>query len=175
MLKRLFFLTLLGFYAILFSESCGFFSKDSYNKTPNTTDTKGGSATNYTSAMANRVLITARSYIGTPYKYGGTTKAGMDCSGLVTVAFQSVNVKLPRSSADMAKSGREVKLWDVRPGDLLFFITGKENKISHVGIVTKNKGGNDISFIHSADSGVREDNLTMEYYQKSFTKAMRPM
>ncbi|NJN34885.1 MAG: C40 family peptidase, partial [Saprospiraceae bacterium] len=63
----------------------------------------------------------------------------------------------------------------VRPGDLLFFITGKDSKISHVGIVTKNKGGNDISFIHSADSGVREDNLTLDYYQKSFTKATRPM
>ena len=63
---------------------------------------------------------------------------------------------------------------DLRVGDLVFFITGKEDKISHVGIVTEVKSKNDIRFIHAADSGVKEDNLFTKYYQKTFTKAMRP-
>jgi probable lipoprotein NlpC len=120
------------------------------------------------------IITTARNYTGTPYKYGGTTRNGMDCSGLVTVAFNSANLKLPRVSSDMANVGREVKIKDLRPGDLVFFITGKEDKISHVGIVTDIRGKEDIVFIHAADSGVREDNLFTKYYQKTFTKATRP-
>ncbi len=143
--------------------SCGIFNA---KKVENTT--------RYNSQTVGRIVQKARSYAGAPYKYGGTTAAGFDCSGLVSVAFQSVNLTLPRTSSDMATIGREIAQKDIEIGDLVFFITGKDsNRISHVGIVTEVKEGN-IRFIHASDSGVREDNLGSKYYKTTFAKAVRP-
>ena len=157
-------------FVCILVDGCGLFKP---RNSENTYPTVNKNA-NYDNRAVRDIITTARNYTGTPYKYGGTTRNGMDCSGLVTVAFNSANFKLPRVSADMANVGREVKIKDLRPGDLVFFITGKEDKISHVGIVTDIRGKEDIVFIHAADSGVREDNLFTKYYQKTFTKATRP-
>ena len=157
-------------FVCILVDGCGLFKpRDSENTYP--TVNKNAK---YDNRAVSDIITTARNYTGTPYKYGGTTRNGMDCSGLVTVAFNSANLKLPRVSADMANVGREVKIKDLRAGDLVFFITGKEDKISHVGIVTDIRGKEDIVFIHAADSGVKEDNLFTKYYQKTFVKATRP-
>ena len=153
----------------ILSTSCGLFKT---RTTDNNSANKGGGK--FDNRAIHDIISTARDYTGTPYKFGGITRNGMDCSGLVTVAFNSVNLKLPRVSADMATVGKEIKMKDVRPGDLLFFITGKEDKISHVGIVTEVRGKDNVLFIHAADAGVKEDNLYQKYYQKTFTKATRP-
>lgn len=152
---------------LFFLESCALFK-------PRTEQEVNSKGVNFNNKTVREIITTAKDYKGTPYKYGGTTRSGMDCSGLVTVAFNAVNLKLPRSSVDMAKVGKEVSMRNLRPGDLVFFTTGKEDKISHVGIVTEVKALNNILFIHAADSGVKEDNLFAPYYQKTFTKAMRP-
>ena len=157
-------------FVCILVDGCGLFKP---RNSENTYPTVNKNA-NYDNRAVRNIITTARNYTGTPYKYGGTTRNGMDCSGLVTVAFNSANFKLPRVSADMANVGREVKIKDLRPGDLVFFITGKEDKISHVGIVTDVRGKEDIVFIHAADSGVKEDNLFTKYYQKTFVKATRP-
>lgn len=121
------------------------------------------------------IIESAQSKIGTPYKFGGTTSAGYDCSGLVYTSFEEAGLKLPRTSNEQATVGREVAFEKVRPGDLVFFATKKgESKITHSGIVTDVRAKEVVIFIHAANSGVREDNIYSKYYREAFVKAMRP-
>ena len=157
--------------ALPFGNGCGLFKKTTEIE-PKTTDSYSKA---YTPQVIHKVVQSARLFIGTPYLYGGTTSRGIDCSGLITLAFNSAGLKLPRASYDIATIGKEVKVKDVRKGDLLFFVTGTEkNKISHVGIVVDHKSPTILTFVHAPNSGVREDNLFTPYYQKTFAKAMRP-
>lgn len=121
------------------------------------------------------VIQAARTYTGTPYKWGGTTRSGMDCSGLTTNAFKSVNINLPRQAEEQATVGAKVKKKDIQSGDLLFFATGKKKReITHVGIVTDVKDDDHIKFIHASTSlGVVETNLYSDYYIKRFRVARR--
>ena len=122
-----------------------------------------------------KVIETARSYVGTPYKYGGTTRSGMDCSGLLQNSFRAIDVTLPRSSQDQSKVGKEVKMKSLEPGDLVFFATGRrKRRVTHVGLVTECKGRKDVRFIHASSSlGVVETNMYADYYQKRFRLARR--
>jgi probable lipoprotein NlpC len=124
---------------------------------------------------ADKVISTARTFIGTPYKYGGMTRSGMDCSGLLINSFTVVKVNLPRSSAAQSKVGQQVKMNELQPGDLVFFATGnKKNEITHVGLVTDVKAKDNVKFIHASSKlGVVETNLFAEYYQKRFRVARR--
>jgi probable lipoprotein NlpC len=126
-------------------------------------------------SRVDQVITTARTYTGTPYKYGGTTRAGMDCSALMIHSFRSLDMNLPRSAEDMSKAGKEVKLKKVQPGDLVFFATGKKKReITHVGLVTEKKASDNVKFIHSSTSlGVVEDNLYSSYYRTRFRQARR--
>lgn len=121
------------------------------------------------------VINSAQSYTGTPYKWGGTTRAGMDCSGLLYNAYFAIDFPIPRTSAQQSKIGQKVKLKNLEPGDLVFFATGKKRrKITHVGLVT-HVGKEQIKFIHSSSSlGVVESNLHSRYYKKRFITARRP-
>lgn len=115
------------------------------------------------------VISTAKSFTGTPYKFGGTTRAGMDCSALIYHAYYSVGVTMPRISADQARMGKKVSPAALRPGDVLFFATSrKRNRVTHAGIVTEIQRG-DIRFIHASTSlGVTEDFLSNRYWNKAF-------
>lgn len=124
---------------------------------------------------ADQVIGAARSFIGTPYKYGGTSRAGMDCSGLLINSFRVIDVSLPRSSEGQSKIGEEVDMKDLQPGDLVFFATGnRKRKVTHVGLVTERKSKENIKFIHASSTlGVVETNLFAEYYQKRFRGGRR--
>jgi len=125
-------------------------------------------------SKADKILANALNYKGVKYKYGGTTNRGMDCSGVIYVAFGEENFQLPRVSREMAKQGKKISLKKVVKGDLLFFKTKKSYKnINHVGLVVSNINGQ-IRFIHSTTSkGVIVSLLSQKYWAKAFVKATR--
>jgi len=115
----------------------------------------------------NKKLIKSMAaWKGTPYKYGGTTKKGTDCSGFVSTIYKEVyNKKLHRRSRDMIKDVRIIRKSKLKTGDLIFFKT-RGRKISHVGIyIADNK------FIHAASKGVVVNNLDQAYYKKTYYKS----
>jgi len=125
-------------------------------------------------AVANKIINTALTFSGTRYKYGGTTKKGMDCSGLLYVAFGEHDIQLPRISYQMAEEGRRIRINKVQEGDLLFFRTSKRKKrINHVGMVVAVEG-DEVKFIHASTSrGVIVSSLREGYWNYAFVKATR--
>ena len=124
----------------------------------------------------DRIIMEARSYTGTPYRYGGMNRTGMDCSGLLVRSFESAGENIPRTSKEQSKYGKAVGKNELQKGDLIFFSNKKwKRKITHVGLVTEVKGRNSVTFIHASTMlGVVEAEFFVDYYQKLFVKARRP-
>ena len=125
--------------------------------------------------FALQVVNNAMEFEGVTYRTGGTTKDGMDCSGMVYTTFNIFDIKLPRSSYEMAKAGTKIKLSEVRKGDLLFFDNNPRRKrINHVGLVTEVTEDGEIKFIHATlQLGVVVSSMSESYYENSFVQANR--
>lgn len=122
--------------------------------------------------LTEQLINVANENIGVRYRFGGTSKNGMDCSGLVTTAFNTFNISLPRSSRDMATIGDKVTKNEAQKGDLIFFKT-RGSRISHVGIVTEVLE-DEIKFIHSSTSkGVIISSTKEAYYHRTFAQINR--
>ena len=96
-----------------------------------------------------QVVAVAKTLVGVPYRYGGTSPNGFDCSGLVQYAYKEIGVNVPRSTRDQLRYAQSVPVPSLRAGDVLFFRVS-DRKISHVGIYT-----GDGQFIHAPSSGGR--------------------
>ena len=126
------------------------------------------------SKEAESIVNFAKTFDGTRYKYGGTTKRGMDCSGLIYTSFTKHNIDIPRTTTDLKDAGSWIDVKEVNVGDLVFFATKKNSrKVNHVGIVTKVRTG-DVEFIHASSSkGVMVSSLAERYWYFSFVQARR--
>ena len=154
--------------------SCGSSKKVSSKRTHTKTVRVKSSSSKKEFSKANAIVETALAYQGTRYKYGGTNRKGMDCSGLTYTAFRMHHVELPRVSYQQATKGKRIKLSTVQKGDLLFFQTNKNRKrINHVGLVIESDRGV-IKFIHATTSrGVLISTMNERYWKNAFTEARR--
>lgn len=120
----------------------------------------------------HHLYIEAANWIGTPYKYGGTTKKGVDCSGLSSAIYKTVYKKKISRSAEgqRIRDCSRVLKRNLREGDLVFFHSGrKRNGASHVGIYLK-----DGKFIHASTSaGVVVSSLEDRYYDRYWLQGGR--
>lgn len=116
-----------------------------------------------------RMLQRAMAYLGSPYRRGGSSARGFDCSGFTSYIYRHAGVRLPHQSASQAQVGKPVPRSQLQPGDLVFFRT-RGKRISHVGIYIGNG-----RFIHasSARGRVRIDSLNSGYYNKRYAGARR--
>lgn len=122
------------------------------------------------SQKASSVVNVAYSYLGTRYVYGGTSRSGIDCSGFTGRVYAAMGIRLPRTAAEQARSGRYVSRGSLRAGDLVFFRTTRGPRISHVGLYI-----GDGKMIHASSGGghVRVDSLSKAYYNSRFVTARR--
>lgn len=82
--------------------------------------------------LVQRLIEIAKQYLGTPYRFGGTSRYGIDCSGFTMKVFDKLGIKLPRTASEQAHVGKLAI--NLKPGDLLFFKTYRKNHPGHVGI-----------------------------------------
>ncbi|MDQ0592039.1 lipoprotein Spr [Chryseobacterium ginsenosidimutans] len=110
------------------------------------------------------ILTEAQTYLGTPYRYGGMTRNGIDCSAFVLSVFgAAAGLNLPRVAASQSQEGEKIEKENLQKGDLIFFSHGK--RISHVGIVESVTEDGEVKFIHAATSkGVMISSLNDSYW-----------
>lgn len=125
---------------------------------------------NAQASSAERAAALASKMVGKPYKYGGSSPSGFDCSGLVQYSFRQAGVALPHNTVQQRSATRLVKLAELRRGDLLFF-NQEGKKYGHVAIYL---GGG--KFVHAPSSGksVRSDALSNPYWKKHLSEVRRP-
>lgn len=120
-------------------------------------------------SVGERAAVVALNQVGVPYRYGGSTTSGFDCSGLIQYSYLMVGKRVPRTTGQLWRSTKAVRRENIRVGDLLFFSI--EGKMSHVGMYI---GGQ--RFVHAPSTGrtVSVASLDSPYYSAAFIRAGRP-
>ncbi len=127
----------------------------------------GGAASSH--APGEGIADFALQMRGSPYRYGGATRKGFDCSGLVFYAHRHFGMTVPRTSRDQARAAREVKQSKLSRGDLVFFKISSR-AVNHVGIYIGER-----RFVHAPGAGksVTVNSLDDDYYAERFASAGR--
>lgn len=116
----------------------------------------------------NKLYAAVDKYLGIPYRYGGDSESGIDCSAFTRRVYRELGTELPRTSREQAKVGNTVDGGSMQLGDLVFFDTSIIGGISHVGVYLDND-----TFAHASSNGVTKSSLKERYYSKRFVKGNR--
>jgi murein DD-endopeptidase len=131
-----------------------------------------GTASNATATInyGEEIAAVAKDYVGSPYKYGGTTPKGFDASGFTQYVYKNAATKMsiPRTSAEQYKIGKFVKQNELQQGDLVFYATGAKGKVSFVGIYYGNG-----TFIGATSKGVKVVKMSDKYWKDRYIGAKR--
>ncbi len=119
--------------------------------------------------FGEQAAVVAVRQLGVPYRYGGSTTEGFDCSGLVHYAYSKAGKSIPRTTAGQWQSLRPVAANSLRVGDILFF--NIDGKVSHVGLYLGSR-----RFVHAPSTGreVTIAELDSAYYRRAFVRGGRP-
>lgn len=128
------------------------------------TASQGGAA----AAPGARAARVALEQVGVPYRYGGNTPGGFDCSGLVQYSYSAAGINVPRTTGQLWSTARTVELDRLRAGDILFFDI--EGKMSHVGLYLGER-----RFVHAPSTGRRVSVASLDsgYYREALIRAGR--
>jgi murein DD-endopeptidase len=126
-------------------------------------------STRPTAELSDQAATHALKMIGKPYRYGGSSPSGFDCSGLVLYSYRQAGLSLPHNTDRQRSVSRPVKVAELRRGDLLFF-NQEGKKFGHVAIYV---GGG--KFVHAPSSGksVKTDRLDSPYWKRHLSEARR--
>ena len=163
-----------GWYKILYGDSEGYVKSEyivegeTVSKAENT-DVLNTLSYVYETEKGNQIVEYAKTFIGVPYVYGGSSPSGFDCSGFTSYIYKQFGVNLYRVANDQAKNGYIVEKNELIPGDIILFARNG-SYINHVGIYVGNG-----SFIHAPQTGSNVEITTMEsgYYSRCYFGARR--
>jgi peptidoglycan endopeptidase LytE len=117
----------------------------------------------------NLFVRVVKNFLGVPYRLGGSTLKGIDCSAFVKKIYEIFNTTLPRTVREQFRIGKSVAEEELQEGDLVFF-NARRSSISHVGIYIGNR-----EFVHASSQNrqVKVDSLDMPYFNKHFLRGVR--
>jgi cell wall-associated NlpC family hydrolase len=118
-----------------------------------------------------RAASVALNQVGEPYRYGGNSPGGFDCSGLIQYSYSRAGYSVPRTTGQLWSVAETVDRHQLRAGDVLFFSI--EGKMSHVGLYVLYVG--EQRFVHAPQSGraVSVESLQAPFYRRAFVRAGR--
>lgn len=153
-----------------------FTKKEEPKKEPAKTTKVSSIASNLYFSTIDNVIAVGKTFLGIPYRWGGTTENGFDCSGFIRHIFDWFGVRLPRTSREMANYGSYVSKSELQKGDLIFF-TGRNMRsgvVGHIGIVVE-VTSEAIKMMHSSSSqGVHIEDLNKStYFSQRYITARR--
>ncbi len=160
-----------GWLGILMMDgSVGWIKEDYTKPLPYIVKTNIQPTASQENSLPYKIIKTALNFLGVPYRWGGTSSNGFDCSGFVQKIFALNGISLPRRASEQFKVGYPVPIQNLRMGDRLYFINSRTKAIDHTGIYIGNG-----YFIHSASSrgGVSIDNLSDKKWRSIFLGAKR--
>ena len=163
-----------GWYKILYGNDAGYVKceyiveGETVSKAENT-DLVLNQSYVYETAKGNQIVEYAKTFIGVPYVYGGSSPSGFDCSGFTSYIYKQFGVNLYRVANDQAKNGYVVERDELIPGDIILFARNG-SYINHVGIYVGNN-----SFIHAPQTGrnVEITSMASGYYDRCYFGARR--